>query len=149
MSKETTQSLEESHKGSCLCGAVQFEVRGALDSVIACHCTQCRKTSGHYVAATAAKLENFTVVEERGLQWYRSSEFAQRGFCQYCGSSLFWKHDERESISICAGTLDGITGLSTVLHIGLNDAGDYYAIPPHEPGIGDYDVSRAGVTVNR
>ena len=36
----------------CLCGVVRYEVRGPLRPVIACHCTQCRRTSGPFVAAT-------------------------------------------------------------------------------------------------
>ena len=38
--------------GSCLCGAVSFEVRGELRPVIACHCGQCRKQTGTYMSAT-------------------------------------------------------------------------------------------------
>ncbi len=40
--------------GSCLCGAVAFEIRGELRPVIACHCIQCRKQTGNYMSATAA-----------------------------------------------------------------------------------------------
>ncbi|WP_442475962.1 GFA family protein [Roseovarius litorisediminis] len=39
-------------RGSCQCGAVRYEVAGPLRQVVGCHCSQCRKTSGHYVAAT-------------------------------------------------------------------------------------------------
>lgn len=74
--------------GSCLCGAISFTVRGPLRPVIACHCVQCRKTSGHHVAATSAPRET---IEIRGLPvWYVSSEWARRGFCGTCGSNLFW-----------------------------------------------------------
>ena len=40
------------HKGACLCGAVSFEVEGDLHPPDACHCTQCRKTSGHIFVST-------------------------------------------------------------------------------------------------
>ena len=43
---------EMKHGGGCLCGAVRYEIRGPLRGVIACHCSQCRRTSGHYVAMT-------------------------------------------------------------------------------------------------
>lgn len=36
------------HKGSCLCGAVKFEVEGSLSAVEGCHCSMCRKWTGHY-----------------------------------------------------------------------------------------------------
>ena len=44
------------HKGSCLCGAVRFEVEGELPPPDACHCAQCRKHSGHFFA-TGLKFE--------------------------------------------------------------------------------------------
>ena len=42
-------------RGSCECGEVTFSVTGPLSPTFACHCSQCRKTSGHYWAATVAK----------------------------------------------------------------------------------------------
>ena len=39
--------------GSCLCGAVRFEVHGPLRPVLACHCIQCRRQTGNYMSATA------------------------------------------------------------------------------------------------
>jgi len=98
------------HTGSCLCGAVRYEVRGLLRDSIACHCSQCRKTSGHYWSATQAKTADLHLLEGRGLRWFRSSGIAQRGFCQHCGSSLFWRPDGADTTSIGSGTLDGPSG---------------------------------------
>ena len=66
--------------GSCLCGAVKFEITGPLRPVIACHCLQCRKQTGSYMSATGVKDRYLKLVETRGLKWYRSSEVARRGF---------------------------------------------------------------------
>ena len=81
--------------GSCLCGAVRYEVRGGLRKVVYCHCGQCRKTSGHFVAATACDTDALVMLEDSGLAWFESSDIAARGFCTTCGSSLFWQqgHD--------------------------------------------------------
>jgi hypothetical protein len=114
--------------GSCLCGAVQYEVHGPLRPVIACHCVQCRKQTGTYMSATAAKNEYLKLTEERGLKWFRSSEKAQRGFCGECGSALFWKEDGRNYTAITAGSIDGSTGLALEGHIFCASAGDYYEI---------------------
>ncbi len=65
-----------------MCGAVRYEVDGALRKVVYCHCAQCRKTSGHYVAATAADMNQLTFKEDAGLTWYQSSDIAERGFCK-------------------------------------------------------------------
>ena len=119
--------------GRCLCGAVRYEVHGPLRDVSACHCEQCRRTSGHYVAATAARLDDFALVEEGGLVWYRSSADARRGFCRTCGSSLFWQHAARDRIGIMAGTLDQPTGLTTKMHIFVDQVADYHAVPAGMP----------------
>ena len=117
--------------GSCLCRAVTFELHGQLRPILACHCTQCRKTSGHYFAATALDRRQLRITRRDGLGWYRSSDRARRGFCSTCGSSLFWREDGAESISVAAGAIDGATGLHLEKHIYEADKGDYYRVP-HE-----------------
>ena len=123
----------KSSTGSCLCGAVRYEVDGPLRDVVICHCEMCRKTHGHIGAYSAAPRSALRIVESRGLKWYRSSPSARRGFCSECGGTLFWEGEGRELISIAAGTLDAPTGLKTVLQIYVRHAGDYYAIPEDIP----------------
>jgi hypothetical protein len=112
-------------KGSCLCGQVVFEATPDRH-VIACHCSQCRKQSGHFWAATFAWHKDFHLVRDDGLRWYAASDQARRGFCAGCGAFLFWQPTGEVRVSIAAGAFDGPTGL----HIGENwhneDAGDYY-----------------------
>ena len=120
--------------GGCLCGAVRYRVSGPLRPVIACHCRQCRKTSGHHVAATSAPRGQVEISGD--LRWYRSSQKARRGFCPTCGSNLFWD-GPGENLAIFAGTLDGPTGLRLAGHIFCADKGDYYDIAdgaPQAPG---------------
>lgn len=114
------------HTGSCLCGGTTFEAVAPLRDVTACHCTQCRKTSGHYWSATSVPLDRFRLTRAETLRWYRSSPAAARGFCGTCGASLFWKPEGEDRIAIAAGALDGPTGLVTAEHIFTDSAGDYY-----------------------
>ena len=116
--------------GSCLCGQVKYTVSGPLRPVIACHCQQCRRTSGFHVAATSAPRE--TVRIHGTLTWYRSSTKAKRGFCATCGSNLFWDGPGK-NLSIFAGTLDAPTGLALAGHIYCADKGDYYEITDGVP----------------
>lgn len=115
--------MSEGVTGSCLCGAVTYRVSGDLRPVIACHCQQCRKTSGHHVAATSAPRD--TVQTSGEVTWYRSSDNARRGFCPVCGSNLFWD-GPGSHLSIFAGTLDSPTGVRLAGHIFCADKGDYY-----------------------
>lgn len=119
-------------RGSCLCGSVVFDVEGPLRPVIACHCTQCRKQSGHFWAASSAPRAALTFVEDRGLTWFQASPAARRGFCSGCGAFLFWAPTGGDTISLAAGCLDGPTGLSIAESWHEEDAGDYY-IGPSNP----------------
>lgn len=122
----------EVHGGSCHCGAVAFEVTGALPKITACHCTQCRTWSGHFWAAAPVPHAAFRLTREDGLSWYRSSDHARRGFCRDCGASLFWQDDSENIIAVAGGAFDGATGSRIGKHIFTGSAGDYYtpAAPP-------------------
>lgn len=121
-------STQAGIRGGCLCGGVRYEVRGPLRDIIACHCSQCRKTSGHFVAATQASATDLQLPESATLRWYRSSATAERGFCSRCGGNLFWRETApgTEVISIMAGTLEVPTGLRITAHIFVEDRSDYY-----------------------
>lgn len=114
--------------GGCLCGAVRFELRGPLRDVVNCHCSQCRRSHGHYAAYSAVAETDLAFTEDRGLKWYGSSDKARRGFCQDCGSSLFWDPEGHDYCAVAAGCLDEPTGLKTVGHVFADDKGDYYEI---------------------
>jgi len=114
--------------GGCLCGAVNYEINGPMRNVVYCHCEQCRKTSGHFVAATAVSLQDLNVSEGAGLEWYQSSETADRGFCKRCGSSIFWRPTHGRYMVVMAGTLNAPTNLKSREHIYTADASDYYDI---------------------
>lgn len=120
--------------GSCLCGGVAFTLTGPLRPSVACHCGQCRKTSGHYWSATQVSAEQFELTQDGTLKWFASSTEARRGFCDTCGASMFWMHEaDGGAISIASGTLDSPTGLQTDKHIYVADKGDYYDITDAKP----------------
>ena len=120
--------MTDKHEGSCLCGAVRYTTDGPLSDVVACHCSQCRKQTGHYFASTNVALDDLTITGSGNLTWYRASPEAKRGFCRVCGSTLFWKHDDEARMALLAGSLDGETGLKLAKHIYCADKGDYYSI---------------------
>lgn len=123
-------SAKQVHRGQCLCGGVRYEVTGPLRNVIACHCSQCRRTSGHFVAASQAPTAALKLLNSETLTWYESSPEAKRGFCNRCGGNLFWRETgpEKKNTSIMAGTLDTPTGLRITEHIFVEDKSDYYSI---------------------
>jgi hypothetical protein len=116
--------------GGCLCGGVTFTVTGPLRHVVNCYCDRCRRFTGHHLAATAAAVEDIDVADPtQVLTWY-PVEGAEYGFCRSCGSSLFWRAESSpDRLSICAGSLQPPTGLSTVEAWWASQAGDYFVRP--------------------
>lgn len=114
--------------GSCLCGSVRFQVPGPLTGVAACHCSQCRKQSGHYWAAADVERESLLIIAEETLRWYQSSAQARRGFCNACGSFLFWERADTGRIDVAMGSFDEPSHARLERHIFVADKGDYYDI---------------------
>ncbi|MEM8731466.1 MAG: GFA family protein [Pseudomonadota bacterium] len=118
-------------RGSCLCGDITFSVAGAIQGPSVCHCPQCRKQSGHlwssgYVPETAIKITG-------PVNWYEASPSAKRGFCARCGSFLFWKAHDEDTMSFALGAIDGETGVTLEKHIFVSGKGDYYEITDGVP----------------
>jgi hypothetical protein len=107
---------------------VRFEVAGDLPPPDACHCTACRKSSGHVFASTDVPRDAVTIHGAENVTWYVSSEKARRGFCKTCGSSLFWDPLRRDWIGVAMGAFDKPTGARLGIHIYVADKGDYYDI---------------------
>lgn len=120
--------MSDVHSGACLCGRVRFRARGSMRGVVYCHCSQCRRQSGHVYAATDVDDAALTVEGGDNVTWYAASDFARRGFCATCGSVLFWKANGAQRTSVMAGSFDLPSGLVAEGHIFVADKGDYYAI---------------------
>ena len=125
-------------KGSCECQGVVFELIGELRDVVFCHCSQCRKTSGHYWAATQVSKGNLNLIKATSLSWYDSSDKARRGFCSVCGSSMFYESKGIDKISVSAGSLEIPTSLDRMRHIYVASKGDYYDISDELPQFEEY-----------
>ena len=124
-----TQSPEsEIHCGTCLCGAVKITVRGVLGEINACHCTACRKHSGHDEASVDVPRAALCVEGARHVAWYQSSEKVRRGFCATCGSTLFWDPVFQDWTSIAMGAFDTPTKTWLARHMFVSEKGDYYTI---------------------
>ena len=113
------------HKGSCLCGAIRFEISCPLPSPDACHCSECRKFSGHFFVSTDIPRSALTVHGDDHVTWH-AIDGVRRGFCSTCGSSLFWDPIGRNWTAVALGAFDGPTGTKISKHIFVSHKGDYY-----------------------
>ena len=115
-------------QGSCQCGAVTYTLAQSPTEATACHCTQCRKQSGHFFASANLPKAAVELSGEENLTWYQSSEKVRRGFCGKCGSWLFWEPIFKDWTSVALGSLDKPTGVKLERHIFVEHKGDYYVI---------------------
>lgn len=115
-------------RATCLCNSVRFEIHETPSEPTACHCTQCRKQTGHFLASANVQKAAIKFLSAETLSWFQSSEKVRRGFCAKCGSTLFWEPVFRDWTSVALGCIEGPTALSLEQHIFVAEKGDYYAL---------------------
>ncbi|MDE0941073.1 MAG: GFA family protein [Alphaproteobacteria bacterium] len=114
------------HTGKCHCGRVRYEITGPVRQVVECHCESCRRLTGSVWHAIGTRLTDVSIDDAQdSLSWYRSSEKVERGFCSNCGSTMFFRRDGGDTLTITAGSLDQPTGLHLMMRIFLDEAADY------------------------
>lgn len=97
------------YKGSCLCGAVNVEVHGAIRDIIHCHCSLCRKNSGTAYATNGfINTKEFKVNDpDNKLTYYEFKPGKKRHFCSVCASPIYSSNAEKpELLRLRLGLLD-------------------------------------------
>lgn len=115
--------------GSCVCGEIAYVAKN-IKPIWYCHCEQCRRMTGHYMAASQVHLEDIDIKGEP--KWYYVNERSRHGFCPNCGAQMFWRNDENDTISITGGSLNNTEGLLNKGHIFVAEKAAYYDLPKHE-----------------
>ena len=110
-------------KGSCLCGAVRYEV-DRLDTAIGhCHCTTCRKAHAAPFAPTArvARDHFHLVAGADKLSAFESSPGRMRRFCSGCGTHIVADRADQPHVVLRVATLDDDPTVRPVVHIWTSD----------------------------
>jgi hypothetical protein len=136
-------------RGSCLCGAVRFEI----DKVMAlthCHCTNCRKLSGAAFGSYAHVKEKYFrfVSGEDHIAKYESSPGSFRTRCKTCGCPVPGRAPYLETVSVPAGLLDDDPGVRPMLHVFASSCAPWWTItddlPQHAKWVPGYEPKNAG-----
>ena len=112
--------------GQCLCGAVTVTATPERPSLAACHCNMCRRwTSAAFVA-----FPSDDAVAEGPVKVFQSSEWAERAFCERCGSALWYRitapgpgHGQYQ---LASGLFD-VAGMHLGLEVFIDEKPDAYA----------------------
>jgi hypothetical protein len=111
--------------GSCLCGAVSFEVIGDFESLYLCHCKRCQKDTG---SAHASNLFSSSVKliwktgEDRVKTYELPSTKHVKSFCSNCGSALPSLQMNNQLVVVPAGSLDQDMSMKPTAHIFISSS---------------------------
>lgn len=126
--------------GRCLCGAVTFEADGVEPAAHACHCGMCRRWSGAMGFGLAADEVRFQGEENIGL--YKSSDWAERGFCKQCGTNLFYRLKANGQTILWLGTFDDISDMSMGSEIFIDAKPAFYDIAGDHPRLTEQEFMK-------
>lgn len=112
--------MSTKHSGSCLCGAVRFELEGTFEHFYLCHCEYCRKDTGSAHAAnlfSSAATLRWLSGEENVRQFNLPSTRHWNSFCVTCGSALPHIQMNGALLKVPAGSLDSDVLMRPDAHI--------------------------------
>jgi len=92
--------------GGCQCGAVRYALYAEPDDPHICHCRMCQKAFGSFFAPLTGVLRVDFALTRGTLAEFRSSDFAERGFCANCGTPLTLHYVDSPRIAVSIGSLD-------------------------------------------
>ena len=114
--------MNETHTGSCYCGAVTIALTGAPEEMGYCHCQPCRSYSGGPVNAfTLWKQSNVKITKgEESLARFKASDFSVRRYCTKCGGNVLVEHAGLGMIDVPAGVIPTVP-FKPNLHLNYED----------------------------
>jgi hypothetical protein len=126
MSGSRTASGGERFEARCLCGAVRFSATALAPETSVCHCHMCQRwTAGPFFAVHCGDSVEFEADSE--LEVFASSDWAERGFCGKCGTSLFWNLRGKSDYHVSLSAIEGDPDLAFTTEIFIDEKPDTYA----------------------
>ena len=129
-------------KGSYLCGAVRYEIRGKIGRIVHCHCSMCRKSAGAaFVSWSRVNSADFVLTGGDDVESHESSADVRRTFCRKCGATLqYLEVSKPDHFFLAVGTLDDDPGVRPAMHIFTGSKAPWLeltdGLPQHEAAPG-------------
>ncbi len=120
--------------GGCQCGGIRYEVTGAPQQVVVCHCTDCQRQSGSAFGMTlVVREENFRLTQGEPKTFASKSDAGRPklgAFCPECGTRIYHKPEWRKgTVSVKPGTLDDTSMLKPDMHLWTSNKQTWVTIP--------------------
>lgn len=112
--------------GSCLCGSVKISAKPKSNHVGACHCDMCRKWGGGPLLVAECE-DDVRFESDSSIGVYSSSDWAERGFCQQCGTHLFYRLKQGGFYAIPVGLFDEKQQWQLAEQVFIDNKPDYYS----------------------
>lgn len=121
-------------EGGCLCGAIRYRATAPPVRGVICHCSMCRKQSGAPILAFVHfPIAAFTWLKGQPTR-YRSSKFAERGFCSQCGSTISMHEEVLENrVQVAVGSLDEPDRVQCNDHVWTEDQVSWFEVKDDLP----------------
>ncbi len=145
-----TSAARAPTQGTCLCGAVRYEIDGPFTMVVHCHCSMCRKHhGGSFATFAAAPLMGFRWISGADhITVHESSEKGRRYSCKTCGSVTPTVMKELDQVIVPAGNLEGSPDIRPSAHWFVTSKAPWHTItdslPQHEEYPEEFGIT--GVT---
>jgi hypothetical protein len=112
--------------GYCLCKKVRISIQPEKKVFDACHCGMCRRWGG----GPALTVEGGKTIQFQGEEFisrYRSSAWAERGFCKNCGTHLFYHLKDANFYNFSLGIFDNASHFQFKVQIYIDSKPSNYA----------------------
>lgn len=111
--------------GQCMCGAVKFTLRDVQTEFGGCHCKMCQRWAGSALLAITVPPETVTFDGVENVKTFQSSDWAERGWCNICGSALWYRvtspGPHHGSYHMPVGLLDDPSGMTLTSEIFVDE----------------------------
>jgi hypothetical protein len=126
--------------GHCLCGAVAYAGKGERGAIHVCHCAACVRWTGSPFMGLKFS-DGIGIANPGAVNWYKSSDWAERGSCRACGTTLFWRsRGNPADIIVTAGSLDDRDLGAIEEHIFIDSKPHYYDFRDDAPPVTGAEV---------
>jgi hypothetical protein len=129
------------YTGSCLCGAIRYEITGRISPIVLCHCSKCRKANGSaFHSGSVCRTSKFRWISGRDeIRRFATASGYTTQFCPTCGSPVPSEPTAEGYVVLPTGALDQDPGTRPIRHIWVASKAPWFEIAGDVPQLAEGD----------